>query len=178
MNRAAIRKNRECRAREGQARFLALAAAGMLACTAPEPHPEPSLARLLFAEHELPDGCTLLPADTLAPFPNPTLSGDRKFVASFVAMLSEDTVDSGDVEEVLFSVYVEEAEVGLFAFRLASTERARTFLQRLPAFQDSTDRSRAYHAGAIAAWLWHDGVSPACWSSMQDLVRERLAGDQ
>lgn len=50
----------------------------------------------------------------------------------------------------------------------------RMAFRTIPSTRLSLDRMRVYRAGLVLLVLWHDGVSPECWSSVNARVAERL----
>jgi hypothetical protein len=143
------------------------------------------LDSLVFEGHELhaslrtrqiDDSHRHLPPGVLPPG-NPHLSTDAAFVEVIARNASQGRLGSEGIRSVLYALYVGEKELGFYGLEaesVADANQREDALREVWANNASFDRARVYRAGLVLLVVWHDGVSPECWSSVNARVAERL----
>jgi hypothetical protein len=143
------------------------------------------LGSLVFEGHELhaslrtrqiDDSIRHLPPGVLPPG-NPHLSSDAEFVEVIARTGSQGRLGREWIRSALYAVYVGERELGFYGLEaesVADANQREDALREIVAHMVSLDRMRVYRAGLVLLVVWHDGVSPECWSSVNARVAERL----
>ena len=117
-----------------------------------------------------------LPAGVVPPG-NPHLSTDAEFVEAIARTGSQGTLGREGIRSALYALYVGEKELGFYGLEaesVADANQREDALREIVANMVSLDRMRFYRAGLVLLVVWHDGVSPECWSSVNARVVERL----
>jgi hypothetical protein len=108
---------------------------------------------------------------------NPHLSADAGFVEAIARGQSQGTLGREGIRSVLYALYVGEKELGFYgveAESVAEANRRENAVRRIMAHNVGLGIARVYRAGLVLLVVWHDGVSPECWSSVNARVIERL----
>ena len=147
---------------------------------------ERGLASLVFEGHELHASLrTRQPDDPHRHLPpglppgNPHLSTDAAFVEAIAHNASQGLLGGEGILSVLYALYVGggERELGFYgveAESVAEANRREDVMREILANNVRIDRMRVHRAGLVLLVVWHDGVSPECWSSVNARVVERL----
>ena len=117
-----------------------------------------------------------LPPGVLPPG-NPHLSTDAEFVEAIARSQSQGTLGREGIRSALYALYVGEKELGFYGLEaesVADANQREDAVREIVANMVSLDRMRFYRAGLVLLVVWHDGVSPECWSSVNARVAERL----
>ena len=108
---------------------------------------------------------------------NPHLSADAGFVEAIARGQSQGTLGREGIRSALYALYVGEKELGFYgveAESVADANQREDAVREIVANMVRMDRMRFYRAGLVLLVVWHDGVSPECWSSVNARVLERL----
>ena len=117
-----------------------------------------------------------LPPGVLPPG-NPHLSADAGFVEAIARNASQGRLGREGIRSVLYALYVAERELGFYGLEaesVADANQREDALREVWANNARMDRACVYRAGLVLLVVWHDGVSPECWSSVNARVLERL----
>lgn len=143
------------------------------------------LESLDFAGHELHESLRTiplerpirhLPPDLMLP-ENPHYSTDSEFVATISRSSSQGRLDSEGIHAALYARYIGETELGIYGLEADSTAEAdlrEEALRDIWVHNMSLDRASVHRKGLVLVVIWHDGVSPECWASVNAKVAERL----
>ncbi len=138
-----------------------------LALHAPELHASLAPKPLADANHGVPDGV----------HDSPHFSTDSDVVRSIASYASQGRLAGDGVCAALFAVYEGESELGFYGLESASAEDADRLegqLREIWAHNVSIDRLRVHRGGNVFLIVWHDGVSAACWQSVNERLAARL----
>lgn len=112
---------------------------------------------------------------------NPLLSTDAEFVDVISRMSSQGRLDGGEgVRAALYAIYLGESEVGLYGLEaesLADADRLEAPLRKIWAHNGSLGLARVHREGKVLVVVWHNGVSPSCWETVNAEVVRRLTAD-
>ncbi len=117
-----------------------------------------------------------LPPGVLPPG-NPHLSADAAFVEIIARGASQSRLGREGIRSVLYALYVGERELGFYGLEaesVADANQRKDALREVWAHNARMGIARVHRAGLVLLVVWHDGVSPECWSSVNARVLERL----
>lgn len=108
---------------------------------------------------------------------NPYLSADAEFVEAIAHSGSQGRLDGEGVRSALYALYDGEADLGFYGLEAASeadADRLAAALRETWAHNVSIGRARVHRRDLVLVIVWHDGVSPECWDTVNAVVARRL----
>lgn len=137
------------------------------------------LEDFVFAEEELPAGCSIkqvtdndhLPCNAEA---NPFISSDRIFLDCFSGNLVRDATLAQNVKRGLFSIYEDQAEIGIFGLEIDSEKTAKLIINGLMKNNPNDESSELIHSGTIVIWLWKDKGENSSFNELKKLIKARI----
>lgn len=146
---------------------------------------ESGLGSLVFEGHELHASLRTRQIDEPSrhllpgalPPGNPHLSTNAEFVEAIARGQSQGTLGREGIRSVLYALYVGEKELGFYgveAESVADANQREDAVRKIMAHNVGLGIARVYRADLVLLVVWHDGVSPECWSSVNARVAERL----
>lgn len=159
---------------------LAMASLFVLAsCAAPglervmleasELHPSLSDRPLAHANHGVPFGVRS----------TPHLTTDPKGIDSIAGFSSQGRLDGDGLCAGLWTALQTDRELGYYGLQCATDAHAderEARLREIWKFNVRHERARVHRNGRLLLVVWHDGVDPACWNAVNDVLVARLAG--
>jgi hypothetical protein len=144
-----------------------------------------TLADFIFENHQLPGTCRLVPIEPGEPLPcefksNPFLSEEREFLDCFVRnFVSDNETLIAATRSALFSVYLENDEIGVFGLELeseTSTNQAANLLQQ--EMQETTESQRftIFQKDRLVIQVWRDNETDVCFDRLKELIMARIQG--
>ena len=125
---------------------------------------------------DAPSGCRLVDVTEIGHLgvkENPYLSSNRSNATTIlVSRMFGEMFDSDAVQEVLYSLYREKAEIGFLAFRFSDEKGSRAAYERLR----SGSKAQVFRKGTIVVYLWNDGVSSALVAKFRRKIKLVLNG--
>ena len=112
---------------------------------------------------------------------NPEFGREDAFVTSVGRRASQGRQNGEGVDAALYALYREQADVVLYGLEAADdsvAERLEAQLHEIWDYGVGLGRVRLYRSGRVLLVLWHGGVSPACWESLDAELRARLGEAQ
>ncbi len=137
------------------------------------------LEDFVFLAQELPDGCKIKPIASNARLPcdiktNPFISSDRKFLDCFAGNLVQDPTLIQHVKKGLFSVYLDQAEIGIFGLEVDSEKTAELILKGMIKSNPNNKSSKLIQSGKIILWLWKDKGENNSFNELKKLIDARI----
>ena len=137
------------------------------------------LEEFIFLEEELPDGCNLkqvidtnnLPCNAKA---NPFISSDRIFLDCFIGSLIRDSTLAQNVKRGLFSIYEDQAEIGVFGLETDSEKTAKLIVNRMKKKNPNDESSKLIQSGKIIIWVWKDKGENRSFDALKKLIDARF----
>ena len=135
---------------------------------ASELHPSLSNRPIAKANHGVPFGVRS----------TPHLTTDPKGIDSIAGFSSQGQLDGDGLCAGLWTALQSDREVGYYGLQCttdAHADEREARLREIWAFNVRQDRARVHRHGKTVLVVWHDGVTPACWRTVNDVLAARLA---
>lgn len=137
------------------------------------------LEDFVFMEQELPDNSKLkqvidnehLPCN--APT-NPLVSSESSFLDCFVKLLVRDATLTQNVKKGLFSVYENNAEIGVFGLETDSYKTAKLISENIILNKHIYGGSEIIQSGNIVILLWHDNIESKTFNGFKKLIYDEI----
>lgn len=118
-----------------------------------------------------------LPTRTVPPY-NPYLASDEEFIEDIARGGSQGRLGGAGMRSALYARYATgNDEVGCYGLEAKSAEDAEQrekAIREIWAYNASLERARVHRKNLVLIVVWHDGVSPECWDSVNMSLEERL----
>ncbi len=108
---------------------------------------------------------------------NPHLSTDAGFIEAIARNGSQGKIGGEGIRAALFALYRGESELGLYGLEAASiagADRLEGVLRNIWAHNVGLDRAHVHRGEEVLVVVFHDGVSPSCWETVNTGIAERL----
>lgn len=109
---------------------------------------------------------------------NPHLSTESEFVKAVAVGGSQGRLGQVGMRAALFARYSTDSHelgfYGLEALTQSAADDREKALREIWAHNASFGRSRVHRQGRILLVIWHDGVTPECWESVNAVVARKL----
>ncbi len=109
---------------------------------------------------------------------NPHFTTDAEVVASIARNASQGQLGGDGIRAALYALYDGESELGFYGLEVAPSgdaDQLEGTLRGIWAGVVGLDLVRVHRGGRVFIVVWNDGVSPACWQAVNDVLVERLA---
>lgn len=139
----------------------------------------PQLEDFVLASQELPNGCTLKPVGDSENLPckaegNPFVSSDRTFLDCFAASLIMNPSLVKNTQKGLFSIYEDQAEIGLFGLEMDTEKNAELVFEGMTAKIPNDNSIKLFQAGKVVLFMWKDQGQNDSFDEMQQMIEARI----
>ena len=111
---------------------------------------------------------------------NPHVSSNREFIEAVARGGSQGRHDGAGMRAALFARYwTSENEVGFYGLEAESDAHAdqrEKWLREVWAYNARLDRASVHRQDRLLFVVWHDGVGPECWKTVNAKFIDRLNG--
>lgn len=137
------------------------------------------LEDLIFSDSELPSDCKLKTVLSTEDLPckaesNPFISSDLEFISCFVGSFISNSSLIPKVKRALFSIYMDQAETGIFAIETESKSDSKLFYDHMKSSYDSAYLREFFYHDQLFIWLWRDKGKNENFDIFKKLIKNRI----